>query len=76
MGLLDEPDDLQLLCGRISHSPSRHRSAKAAGKHCGRPFIDTKLWHALAAPGRASLHKIAKQFGVGTGTVQRIAEVG
>jgi DNA invertase Pin-like site-specific DNA recombinase len=51
--------------------------AKAAGKHCGRPFIDTKLEGriraALAAPDRPSLHKIAKQFGVGTGTVQRIA---
>jgi len=45
--------------------------AKADGKHCGRPFIDTKLEDdALAAPG---LHKIAKQFGVGSGTVQRIA---
>jgi DNA invertase Pin-like site-specific DNA recombinase len=48
--------------------------AKADGKHCGRPFIDTKLEErirdALAAPG---LHKIAKQFGVGSGTVQRIA---
>jgi len=54
--------------------------AKAAGKHCGRPFIDTKLEGriraALAAPGRPGLHKIAKQFGVGTGTVQRIAAVG
>jgi DNA invertase Pin-like site-specific DNA recombinase len=51
--------------------------AKAGGKHCGRPFIDTKLEgrirDALAAPGRPGLHKIAKQFGVGTGTVQRIA---
>jgi DNA invertase Pin-like site-specific DNA recombinase len=51
--------------------------AKAAGKHCGRPFIDTKLEgrirHALAVHGRPGLHKIAKQFGVGTGTVQRIA---
>jgi DNA invertase Pin-like site-specific DNA recombinase len=51
--------------------------AKARGKHCGRPFIDTKLEgrirDALAAPGRPGLHKIAKQFGVGTGTVQRIA---
>ena len=51
--------------------------AKAGGKHCGRPFIDTKLERrirdALAAPGRPGLHKIAKQFGVGTGTVQRIA---
>jgi hypothetical protein len=26
-----------------------------------------------ATPGRPGLHKIAKQFGVGTGTVQRIA---
>jgi DNA invertase Pin-like site-specific DNA recombinase len=51
--------------------------AKAGGKHCGRPFIDTKLEgrirEALAAPGRPGLHKIAKQFGVGTGTVQRLA---
>jgi DNA invertase Pin-like site-specific DNA recombinase len=51
--------------------------AKSAGKHCGRPFIDTQLEGrirgALAAPGRPGLHKIAKQFGVGTGTVQRIA---
>jgi DNA invertase Pin-like site-specific DNA recombinase len=51
--------------------------AKAGGKHCGRPFIDPKLEgrirDALAAPGRPGLHKIAKQFGVGTGTVQRIA---
>src|SRR6478735_8840216 len=40
--------------------------AKARGKHCGRPFIDTKLEghirDALAAPGRPGLHKIAKQF--------------
>jgi DNA invertase Pin-like site-specific DNA recombinase len=51
--------------------------AKADGKHCGRPFIDTKLEgrirDALATPGRPGLHKIAKQFGVGSGTVQRIA---
>jgi DNA invertase Pin-like site-specific DNA recombinase len=51
--------------------------AEAAGKHCGRPFIDTKLEGriraALAAPDRPGLRRIAKQFGVGTGTVQRIA---
>jgi DNA invertase Pin-like site-specific DNA recombinase len=51
--------------------------AKANGKHCGRPFIDTRLEdrirEALATPGRPGLHKIAKQFGVGSGTVQRIA---
>ena len=54
--------------------------AKADGKHCGRPFIDTKLEgrirQALAAPGRPGRHKIAKQFGVGSGTVQRIAAAG
>ena len=42
--------------------------AKADGKHCGRPFIDTKLEgrirDALTAPGRPGIHKIAKQFGV------------
>jgi DNA invertase Pin-like site-specific DNA recombinase len=51
--------------------------AKADGKHCGRPFIDTKLEErireALAAPGRPGVHKLAKQFGVGSGTIQRIA---
>ena len=51
--------------------------AKAEGKHCGRPFIDTKLEgrirQALSAPGRPGLHRIAKQFGVGSGTVQPIA---
>ena len=51
--------------------------AKAGGKHCGRPFIDTKLEgrirDALAVPGRPGLHKIAKQFEVGSGTVQRFA---
>jgi hypothetical protein len=49
--------------------------AKAGGKHCGRPFIDTKLEgrirDALAAPGRPGLHKIAQQFSVGTGTQGR-----
>jgi DNA invertase Pin-like site-specific DNA recombinase len=53
--------------------------AKAQGKHCGRPFIDTKLEdrirEALATPSRPGLQKIAKQFGIGTGTVQRIAAV-
>jgi DNA invertase Pin-like site-specific DNA recombinase len=52
--------------------------AKAQGKHCGRPFIDTKLEErirqALAVPGRPGVHKLAKQFGVGSGTIQRIAK--
>jgi hypothetical protein len=65
------------VCERVGRE--RQWLAKAAGKHCGRPFIDTKLEGriraALAAPDRPGLHKIAKQFGVGTGTVQRIAAV-
>ena len=44
------------------------------------PFINTKLEgrirQALAAPGRPGRHKIAKQFEVGSGTVQRIAAAG
>jgi hypothetical protein len=35
--------------------------------------LEGRIRDALAAPGRPGLHKIAKQFGVGTGTVQRIA---
>jgi hypothetical protein len=51
-------------------------SAKAARKHCGRPFIDTKL---AGRPGTHWLRlgaqvctRSTKQFGVGTGTVQRL----
>jgi DNA invertase Pin-like site-specific DNA recombinase len=52
--------------------------AKDAGIHCGRPppiasTLEERIREALATPGRPGLHKIAKQFGVGTGTVQRIA---
>jgi hypothetical protein len=37
------------------------------------PLHRDQVGNALAAPGRPGLHKIAKPFGVGTGTVQRIA---
>jgi DNA invertase Pin-like site-specific DNA recombinase len=51
--------------------------AKAQGVHCGRPFIDGKLEGRIrdevATPGRPGVRVIAKQFGVGTSTVQRIA---
>ena len=51
--------------------------ARAQGQHCGRPFtkadVERRIREALAAPGRPGLQKIAKRFGVGTGTVQRIA---
>jgi DNA invertase Pin-like site-specific DNA recombinase len=50
--------------------------AKAAGKHCGRPWIDAKLEQrirdAIAAPDRPGIRKLAAQFGVGSGTVQRL----
>ena len=51
--------------------------AKDAGIHCGRPPIastlEPRIREALTTPGRPGLHKIAKLFGVGTGTVQRLA---
>ena len=73
MGVLSE-FERSMIRERVNAGIAR---AKAGGKHCGRPFIDPQLEgrirDALAAPGRPGLHKIAKQFGVGTGTVQRIA---
>jgi hypothetical protein len=35
--------------------------------------LEKRIREALASPGRAGFHKIAAQFGVATGTVQRIA---
>jgi DNA invertase Pin-like site-specific DNA recombinase len=50
--------------------------ARSEGKHLGRPStapeLEQRIRAALAAPGRPGFHKIAKQFGVGTGTVQRL----
>jgi DNA invertase Pin-like site-specific DNA recombinase len=52
-------------------------SGTKSGKAFGRPRTDAKLEQrirdALATPGRPGFHKIAVQFGVATGTVQRIA---
>ena len=54
--------------------------AHVFGEGDDRVFIDTELEgrirDALAAPGRPGLQKIAKPFGVGSGTVQRIAKAG
>ena len=51
--------------------------AKAAGKTFGRPKIDeaieTKIRKALRV-GDMGMRRIAVEFGVGTGTVQRIAQ--
>jgi len=55
--------------------------AKASGTKSGKAFgrprmpveLEQRIREALAAPGRPGFHKIAAQFGVATGTVQRIA---
>jgi DNA invertase Pin-like site-specific DNA recombinase len=49
--------------------------ARAQGKRLGRPRLDFKVEQQIAAAlkaGGRGLHKIARQFHVGTGTVQRI----
>jgi hypothetical protein len=49
-----------------------------AFKAFGRPRVpaetEQRIRDALATPGRPGFHKIAAQFGVATGTVQRIAQ--
>jgi DNA invertase Pin-like site-specific DNA recombinase len=51
--------------------------AKSEGKRLGRPPIapalEERIRKALATPGRPGVRKIAKQFGVDPGTVQRIS---
>jgi DNA invertase Pin-like site-specific DNA recombinase len=55
--------------------------AKASGTKSGKAFgrprtpvdLEKRIGEALATPGRPGFHKIAAQFGVATGTVQRIA---
>jgi DNA invertase Pin-like site-specific DNA recombinase len=49
--------------------------AKDEGKTLGRPKTDAateKAIRAALSKGDTGMHKIAAQFGVGTGTVQRI----
>jgi DNA invertase Pin-like site-specific DNA recombinase len=52
--------------------------AKAEGKRLGRPKVDEEtedaIRKALRRKNRPGILKIAKEFGVGTSTVQRIAE--
>jgi DNA invertase Pin-like site-specific DNA recombinase len=56
--------------------------AKASGTKSGKAFgrprtpaaLEKRIRDALATPGRPGFHKIAAQFGVATGTVQRIAQ--
>jgi DNA invertase Pin-like site-specific DNA recombinase len=50
--------------------------AQAAGKHCGRPRISTPMENRIRAQLRAGkgILKVAREIGVGTGTVQRIKQ--
>ena len=50
------------------------RSGKAFGRPRTSPEVEQRIRDALATPGRPGFHKIAAQFGVATGTVQRIAQ--
>jgi DNA invertase Pin-like site-specific DNA recombinase len=51
--------------------------AKSEGKRLGRPRIapelEARIRKTLATPGRPGVRKIAEQFGVDPGTVQRIS---
>jgi DNA invertase Pin-like site-specific DNA recombinase len=51
--------------------------AKSEGKRLGRPRIapelEERIRKALATPGRPGVRKIAEQFGVDPGTVQRVS---
>ena len=55
--------------------------AKASGTKSGKAFgrprtpldLEKRIREALATPGRPGFHKIAAQFGVAAGAVQRIA---
>jgi hypothetical protein len=49
------------------------KSGKAFGRPRTAPEVEQRIREALATPGRPGFHKIAEQFGVATGTVQRIA---
>jgi hypothetical protein len=51
------------------------RSGKAFGRPRTPAALEKRIRDALATPGRPGFHKIAAQFGVATGTVQRIARI-
>jgi DNA invertase Pin-like site-specific DNA recombinase len=61
---------------RVNAGLARVRvSGTKSGKPIGRPKVDAKTERAIRSAlkaGKEGFHKIAKRFGVGTGTVQRI----
>jgi DNA invertase Pin-like site-specific DNA recombinase len=50
--------------------------AQAAGKHCGRPRIDPAVEKRIQTQlrGGKGILKVAREVGVGTGTVQRVRQ--
>jgi DNA invertase Pin-like site-specific DNA recombinase len=76
-GLLSIP--LHPIVERVRSGVARAKaSGTKSGKAFGRPRVpaetEQRIRDALATPGRPGFHKIAAQFGVATGTVQRIAQ--
>jgi hypothetical protein len=58
--------------------PGPRRAASGAAKLSAArtpAALEKRIRDALATPGRPGFHKIAAQFGVATGTVQRIARI-
>jgi DNA invertase Pin-like site-specific DNA recombinase len=59
--------------GIVRAKASGTKSGKAFGRPRTSPEVEQRIRAALTTPGRPGFHKIAAQFGVATGTVQRIA---
>ena len=66
---LDAPS-YHLLHSLHSFSASRRRACRPRTSS----DVEQQIRDALAIPGRPGFHKIAEQFGVATGIVQRIAQ--
>ena len=67
-GRHDPLSDLQVR-GRGDRPPS----FDGVGRPRTAPEVEQRIRDALATPARPGFHKIAAEFGVGTGTVRRIA---
>ena len=67
-----------MIVARVRAGVARAKAnGSKSGKAFGRPrtpaALEKRIRDALATPGRPGFHKIAAEFGVATGTVQRIA---
>src|SRR3954453_22087497 len=76
MGVFAEFERSMIVAGAGGGARAKTSGTKS-GKAFGRPRVPAEIGRrirdALATPGRPGFHKIAAQFGVATGTVQRIA---